>query len=281
MRSPAAPATTMQLSSARRARGRARRTGDRCPTPIARPQRGTEHHAVLEQHVQRAEAEQDPAREREERHADVVGEDLRTRSPTARRRDARGSRPASAAAVTDWYWPGTSAARRARIAPRPVAAEQRRQRRGTANAISDEPVALADAAPVPVRSKNSRNVAARSARVVHRCAGRARTSRSSRPTTRIAGKAPAREREVGRRRAVVVTEPAHTVGAEARSACCPAASTSCSSSVHVGARSRTNSSRLNTCTSTTASRSRRPKASRSSCVLAGSAHASSPASSTR
>ena len=66
-----------------------------------------EQDPVLDEHVERAETEQHAAREREERHLDVVGEDVRPRSSDSSSTEIPRLWPEGRGSVTDWYELGT------------------------------------------------------------------------------------------------------------------------------------------------------------------------------
>ena len=191
----------MQLSSSTPCAVTSSKNGRPLPDADREPATDAEHHAVLQQHVERADAEQQPAREREERHADVVGEDLATRAPTPRRRDARVSRPASAARVDRLVLARHEPARRARDRATPSSRRATSGPTRQTNAITSERRCARGRAASTRASTNSRTPSASSARCTRRAGRAARAVRAAR-RTRIAGKAPAREREVGRGRAV-------------------------------------------------------------------------------
>ena len=212
MRSPAAPATAMQLSSRKPCARTCWKSGGPLPTPTAIPNVAPRMRPLVISMYSAPTPSRIPPGERDDRDADVVGEDL------ARERSlvVDGDAPVlpARARLADVLELGRhQAAGRARVAPRPVAAEERGAEEADGR-DRDQADPLAHAAPVAAHDEVAqRSAAAR--RVVH---GRARAVHESfQPTQqRIAGELPPRDREVGRGGAVRGAEPAHTVGAELR-----------------------------------------------------------------
>ena len=265
MRMPAAPATTMQLSSRMPCASDLLEQWWAVADADREPERRAEDHAVEMSTKSAPTPSSDPTGEREDRDADVVREDLARERGLLVDRDAPVL--AARARLADVLELARhDAAGRTGIAPRPVAAEQR----GTEEAQRrerDEADALAHPSPVAVRDELAQRAAA-STRVVHRAARpRARVARAARATGRreTAG---ARSRGPRRWRGTSCRGGAHHRHRDA-TAGSRAGRRARSSSVHTGARSLTNSSSVPTCTSTTGSWSRRPRASTLDVVLAG------------
>ena len=166
------------------------------------------------------------------------------------------SSPRVRGSETYWKSPGTSPCR-ARIAPRPVAREQRRAEQAERGDRKNAG-ALAHASPEAVRDELAHGPAAARG-VIHRDTTalhqpfEAGDQRVARGTAAARSRDPRRSRDTSFRGAELRPRPS-------RAGRLPARCTRCSNSVHVGARSATNSSTVLTWTSTRGSWSRRPKA---------------------
>ena len=188
------------------------------PDADREPAHDTEQHAVLQQHVERAQTEQQATGEREERHADVVGEDLR------RHRRLLVDRETEALAGRARLRDGLvltrhETARGPGIAPRPEPAEQCRHRQAEER---DGENRLAFRAPVA--SSRSRRTPTRSCGCSASCTRP--DGRAARPLephdNRIAREAAAREARGRRRsRAVTLAQSANAVGTQPARPTCP------------------------------------------------------------
>ena len=106
-RRPAAPATAMQLSSSTPCATTSSKNGRPLPAPIASPATAPSRIPFWMSTYSVPRPKQDAAREREERHLDVVREDLGGEVGLVVDGDAEVLRRRGRGCVTDWYALGT------------------------------------------------------------------------------------------------------------------------------------------------------------------------------